>query len=90
LHIHFTVENDIISANNGSYLLDINAGRGQIKNISQKSFLIIDVHGLNNLIWGFRSAWDLARMGHIQGSAQDIDNLAQAFPLCNNFLYEES
>jgi predicted acetyltransferase len=76
--IHLDVVDDVLVANNGRYVLEIDSGRGQVSTGGQ-GHLKIDIRGLAAMYTGFRTPAALMLMGLL--SADDDANSLRSLQL---------
>jgi predicted acetyltransferase len=69
--VHLRVSDDILPANNASFVMSVSDGKGEVSRGGRGS-LHVDVRGLSPLFTGYHSAEALVSTGLVQGSDTDL------------------
>lgn len=75
---HFRIEDDLIPANNGDFLLGVSGGRGKVKK-GGRGEIRIGIRALAQLYTGRHSPLDLAILGKLKASGKKIEELTPVF-----------
>jgi predicted acetyltransferase len=76
--LHLAVTDDILPANNASFVLHVSNGKGEVTRGGRGS-VHIDIRGLAPLFTGFLSAPELKGTGYIEGPDEDIARATAIF-----------
>jgi len=76
--LNLEISDNIISENNGKYLLSVSKGKGIVRE-GKKDGLKIDIRGLAPLFTGRYTASQLRRLGFIEGNEEDISSAELIF-----------
>lgn len=76
--IHFRITDDLITRNNGGFILRVSGGRATVKR-GGKCNIRLDVKALAQLYTGRYSPRELALLGNIEAGEKELDALAPVF-----------
>ena len=76
--IHFDIADDIITANNGRFILSVKDGKGKVRKGGDGS-VRIDIRSLAQMYASFRTPNELKIAGNIEGTQSDLDTLTPIF-----------
>ena len=76
--LHLDIKDDLLSANNGKFKLEISAGKGEVTSEGKGDFQI-DIRGLAALYTGFISPQKLQSLGKINTTSESLNTASLIF-----------